>query len=265
MGPGVGFESGSTYVDLAFSLVIVVLISAIIGILRAHYVTERVESIARDRVIGIVSHDLRNPLTAIQTYAHLLLSDKAKDPSEVIQGILRSVERMQRIIGDLLDANRIAAGNFSIEKQVENVKSILDDAIGSVRFLAESKRVQVHSKISSNTLTLNCDRARLIQSLSNLLQNAIKFSNSGGQVAVALEDGATAMTFVVEDEGRGIAESDLPFVFDQYWTMKAGNPDGAGLGLFIVRGIARSHGGEIFAQNKTLGKGAIFSLVIPKD
>ncbi|MBI3557258.1 MAG: HAMP domain-containing histidine kinase [Deltaproteobacteria bacterium] len=219
---------------------------------------------AREHVIGIVSHDLRNPLASIEMNLELLrrqpgLPDGAAAP---IVSVSRSVVRMKRIIDDLLDAVKIEIGAFSVELKPESLRGLVTEAVEPFYSLAAEKKVALDFEVCPPDATLSCDRSRIIQALSNLLQNALKFSSAGGGVRIHAAQVSDEVQFVVTDMGRGIAEGELPHLFERYWRSRSGN-GGAGLGLFIVQGIARSHGGWV-GVSSVPGVGSRFVLAIPR-
>ncbi len=219
---------------------------------------------AREHVIGIVSHDLRNPLASVEMNMELLRREQLLTPKlqVTIQSVSRSVVRMKRIIEDLLDAVKIDTGTFSIELKSENVSSLIQESLEPFGVVAEKKQIKLTADIECPDGQLLCDRSRIIQALSNLIQNAIKFSDENGHVRVIARETDDQIRFSVSDDGPGIAAADLPHLFDRYWRSK-NITEGTGLGLYIVRGITASHGGSVNVRSMQ-GQGSTFVIAIPK-
>ncbi|HEX2191290.1 MAG TPA: ATP-binding protein [Longimicrobiaceae bacterium] len=218
----------------------------------------------RDDLMGVVAHDLRNPLTAISMYASLLLDAPPRDPEvqrTQLHTILELTEQMNRLIQDLLDVSRIEAGQLRVRAALLGLGPVLHEARGLVAMPAAERGLELELEVPPELPLVMADRDRVLQVLSNLLGNAVKFTPRGGRVAVraAATDGWVEVS--VSDSGPGIAPEDLPRVFDRFWQ---GDPrrKGAGLGLAIARGIVEAHGGEIRVRS-TPGEGSTFSFTLP--
>lgn len=241
------------------------------------YEASRRASRARDEVLSIVSHDLRNPLSGISMCASALLdpepvpADGVRSMAEVIQ---ESAQWMGRIIQDLLDVSRIESGRLALERTTVAVPSILDSIQDLMRLQVESAGESLVVDPDGTLPALDADRERVLQVLMNLLGNAIKFTPRGGEIALSvncmdgptpLDDGVAPSSFVcfrVRDTGVGISEAHLPHVFDRFWQVHSTGRAGAGLGLAIAKGIVEAHGGAIWAES-TLGAGTTFAFTIP--
>jgi signal transduction histidine kinase len=216
---------------------------------------------SRDALMGVVSHDLRNPLSAIQMCTELLATD---DPELVkpVAIIKRSVDVMVRLIADLRDVGSIEAGHLSIRTRPEASAGLVRDAIEGIKDAAAKKSLHVAVELPARDCILDCDRIRIIQVLTNLLSNAIKFTPQGGSIKLSMTEGGPGHArFSVEDTGGGIAEADLPHVFDRYWQAEATAHLGTGLGLAITKGIVDAHGGEISVVSR-VGQGTTFSFTL---
>jgi signal transduction histidine kinase len=221
---------------------------------------------SRDVVMGVVSHDLRNPLGAIQICSELIAS---KDPAivnqvEIIRG---SVELMLRLISDLHDVACIEAGHLSVKTRSEDAGLIARAAVESIEAAAADKALRFDMQLPTEAVIVECDRMRVIQVLINLLSNAIKSTPRGGTITIAVSIAVAAHApglacFSVEDTGCGISADDLPFVFDRYWQAEDTAHLGTGLGLAIAKGIVAAHGGTI-AVDSQIGRGTKFSFTIP--
>ncbi len=222
---------------------------------------------AHQEVLSIVAHDLRNPLGVIAVWAQQLL--QAETPSALgqsaqlgLSAISRNALRMQRLIADLLDESRIRTGRLPLDRGQHLLSQLLAD-VSELRPLAQQKRVRVDITPPKRDRLVSCDRGRMNQVLGNLLANAIKFSPPESTVTVSVEDDGAAVRFAVHDEGPGIAPDALPKIFDRFWQNKKGSHAGVGLGLYIVKGIVESHGGQVSVESR-LGSGTTFSVTLPE-
>jgi PAS domain S-box-containing protein len=223
---------------------------------------------ARDDVMSIVAHDLRNPLNSIGIQAQLIVRGVEAQPVPVERlrdaatSIRTSVASMDRLIRDLFDAARGEAGQLVQSVRPCEPARLVGDAGESVRALAASKGLALRLVVAPELPLVSADRERVHQVLSNLLGNAIKFTPAGGTLTVTAEREERCVAFVVSDTGPGIAAEDLPRVFDRFWRGKSSDHKGVGLGLWICKGIVQSHGGEITAQS-TPGHGCKFRFTLP--
>jgi PAS domain S-box-containing protein len=219
----------------------------------------------RDQLVGIVAHDLRNPLSAILLAANHL-RDLGPSPDvhaeETVAVILRSGNRMNRLIGDLLDETAIEAGRLSIELDRVDSAELLGEAVRAEAPLASSKSLTLRLDAPSRLPAIQGDRQRLLQVFENLIGNAIKFTESGGSVTVGADRRNGDVLFRVSDTGIGIEAGDVPHVFDRFWRARGHDHDGAGLGLPIVQGIVTAHGGRIWVE-ATPHQGSTFFFTIP--
>lgn len=241
------------------------------------YDASRRASRARDEVLSVVSHDLRNPLSGISMCASVLLDPEPAPPESVrsmAEVIRESAQWMGRIIQDLLDVSRIEAGRLALERAPVAASSILEAIQDLMRLQVENAGVQLVVEQSNGLPDLDADRERVLQVLMNLLGNAVKFTPAGGSIgvdaALVREASPTAdepspqsyVRFRVRDTGVGISELNLPHVFDRFWQVHATGRAGAGLGLAIAKGIVEAHGGMIWAESN-LGAGTTFAFTIP--
>jgi len=220
---------------------------------------------ARDDMIAIVSHDLRNPLGAIQMGAALLQAHIDKLPArtaETLRRMQRAAQRMARLVDDLLDVTKIDAGTLTIEAKPEPLEPVVEEAIDQLRLAAGEKKVVLASAVEGGVPLVSIDRDRILQALSNLLGNALKFTAAGGEVHVAAQRAEDVVRVSVRDTGVGIAPEHVPHLFDRYWQARETASLGAGLGLFITKGIVEAHGGKIGVES-ALGCGTTFSFTLP--
>ena len=216
----------------------------------------------RDEVLGVVAHDLRNPLMALSMYSHLLQDSGLTAEQEGWTGImLRGVDRMNGLIQDLLDASALDEGRLRVEPAPAAVVPLLAEAAQLLERQADDRGLQLAWYAAPAIPAVMADRDRVLQVLSNLLGNAVKFSPVGAEVELRAEPRGGEVVFTVHDQGRGIAAEDLPRIFDRFWQGPLSR-GGAGLGLAIARGIVESHGGRIWAES-TPGGGSTFSFSLP--
>jgi signal transduction histidine kinase len=219
---------------------------------------------SRDEILGVVSHDLRNPLTTIALSTQLIPDSSADERREHVETIVATTRRMQRLIQDLLDATKIEHGPMSIRHDPIEPESVAREAVAAHKPLAAEKDIRFESSIGTPLPALRGDRDRLLQAIANLLGNALKFTPSGGTIRFAVEPIDSVVRFTVSDTGPGIPASDMPHLFEPFWQAKKTAHLGAGLGLKITRAIVEAHGGDISVSN-IAGAGACFTLELPAD
>jgi signal transduction histidine kinase len=220
----------------------------------------------RDQVLGIVAHDLRNPLSAILLNA-AALRRHGPDPERRSQkrgeAIHRAATRMNRLIQDLLDVAVMESGQLTIERARLSARDLIVGAVDMQRPLASSLSLELRVDLDREVPDILGDRDRLLQVFENLIGNAIKFTNAGGCITVGATSRDQEVIFRVADTGPGIAPENLPRVFDRFWQATSTNRQGAGLGLPITKGIVEAHGGRIWVES-TPHRGTKFSFTIPK-
>jgi PAS domain S-box-containing protein len=221
---------------------------------------------ARDEVLSIVSHDLRNPLNTILLSAGFLLDSAPetdrRSGAQHLEIIRRQADQMSRMIQDLLDVGRIEAGGLPVEERREDVAKLVSDAAEIARPLAEKKKLRLHVQTEDALPAVCADRERILQVFSNLLGNATKFTPEGGTISLRAEQRDRVVRFSVSDTGSGIAEDDLPHIFQRFYQARKTRRGGAGLGLSIAKGIVEAHGGCIGVTSKA-GAGSTFYFEIP--
>ena len=217
---------------------------------------------AREDILAMVSHDLKNPLQAIRLNAEFLSAVADPQQKRSVEAVLRSVAGMQGMIEELLDLARIEAGHMVLTRRDFDLTAVVADVLDLIRPIARGKNVELRESLPDAPVTVNGDRGRILQVLSNIVGNAVKFTDEGGSISVeaSLRDGAARID--VRDSGIGIARDQLPHVFDRYWQGHAKHRHGSGLGLYIADGIIRAHGGSITVDSQ-LGVGTTVSLTVP--
>ena len=239
---------------LAFSLVICGLVSSLqLARARADTATR-----SRERVLEIVAHDLRSPLTAIKALGESIArANPGIRPR--LEKIDRAVGRMDRLIGQLVDATRIGHGELTVSTRPEPVGSIVDETIDLYAATAREREIGLAVADLPAGVLVHADRDRIMQVLGNLVGNALKFTAPGGRVTLGAVERTDAVTFSVADTGTGIDAEDLPHVFDQYWKQ---DKQGTGLGLFIARNVVQAHHGRIWVES-TPRVGTTFFFTLP--
>ena len=223
---------------------------------------------ARDQILGLVSHDLRNPLSAITLCLSALQDEPLPEPPMIV-GLAatarESVDLMHRIIQDLLDVASIDAGRLSLRRTPTVVGPMLRHAVELLHPVAADFGVSLTVEPSPvvDTLIADIDAERVTQVLSNLIGNACKFTPHGGEIRVSTGTAGDAVCVAVQDTGRGIPPEALPHIFDRFWHAQGGAKQrSTGLGLAIARGIVEAHGGRIWAESE-VGKGSTFFFTLP--
>ena len=230
------------------------------------YAEARHATRARDDVLAIVSHDLRNPLNTIQLSATFLL-DIAKEggvpPYEQQLSIIRrSTHRANALIQDLLDVSRIDARSLAVAPVPTSARALLADAVLEMEPLVVGSGLRFAHHWNGPDVEVKADRSRMLQAFSNLVGNALKFTPKDGLITMDGCAGAEGAVFEVADTGSGIAVDHIPHLFDRFWKATQASRSGAGLGLFIVRGIVESHGGRIEVSSEP-GHGTVFMFTLP--
>ncbi|MGI5862049.1 MAG: ATP-binding protein [Myxococcales bacterium] len=222
---------------------------------------------AQLRYLSGVAHDLRNPLTALKGAARLLAPGRSapteKRARELSALFSRQVERLDRMVGDLLDSTRIEAGRLELRRETTDLRALAAEAVELFGSSAERHRIEL---TAPERLPVLVDPLRVSQVLNNLLSNAIKYSPDGGMVRVAIERDACSARIRVSDPGMGIPAEELDTIFQPFRrssTAPEGIP-GVGLGLSVTRRIVEAHGGRITVESSE-GKGSTFTVTFPID
>jgi signal transduction histidine kinase len=222
----------------------------------------------RDDLLGIVSHDLRNPLSIVLMQCGEAVSQlPTGDLGDRLRGefgvIERSASRMERLIRDLLDSASIEAGRLSVDPQPHLVNGLVDEVAETLKRLAGSRTVKIETDGLSADLKVSCDRGRILQIFSNVIGNAVKFTPARGTIALETREVDGVIRFAVRDSGCGIPEAALPKVFQKYWQdPQKERSGGVGLGLFIARRLVEAHGGKIGVESK-VGTGTTVFFTLP--
>ena len=219
----------------------------------------------RAEFLGIVSHELRAPLAAIKGSAATVLSaSRAYDPAEVQQFfriVDQEADRMDGLIGDLLDMGRIETGTLSVHPAPAAVGDLLDQARNT--FLSGGGRHAVLIDLPPSLPRVAVDERRIVQVLNNLVANASRHSPESVPIRLAASREEAFVEVSVTDGGDGVPQDELPHLFRKHAAVRAGRPGGAGLGLAICRGLVEAHGGRIRAENGGSGFGTRFAFTLP--
>ena len=223
---------------------------------------------ARDDMIGIVSHDLRNPANAVKMLAMSVIADGVALPASVTERVrimLQAAVQMDSLIQDLLDVTRIEAGRLVVTPRPTPIRELVRDATNALRPLAEAQQIDFDVSITDDVADLRADSGRVTQTISNLVGNSLKFTEAGGRISVSvLRHGAFAEIQVC-DTGVGIPADQLAHVFDRFYQAPrsvSARRHGAGLGLPIARGIIEAHGGSIQIESE-VGVGTTVRFTLP--
>jgi signal transduction histidine kinase len=239
---------------LGFSLVI----CAVVRSLQEARARADAATLSLERVLEVVAHDLRNPLTAIKGLL-VGIGHAHPDATPRLEKVDRAADRMDRLIGQLIESTRIRHGELTISPRPEAISGIVQETVDSFAITARQREITLEAVEIPSDVLVEADRDRVIQVLGNLVGNALKFAPRDGRVTVAARRRGDVVELAVADNGRGIAAHDLPHVFEQYWRTDA---RGTGLGLFIAQRVVEAHRGRIWAAS-TLGVGSTFFFTLP--
>jgi two-component system sensor histidine kinase KdpD len=225
----------------------------------------------RAALLSSVSHDLRTPLTSIKAAASSLLQEDVEWDEEARRGFAQTIEReadrLNRLVGNLLDMSRIEEGALRPEKEEYSLTSLIHDVLGRLEPLLEGRDVQTHLP-AGDLLLVELDYLEIDQVLTNLLENAVRYTPAGSPIDVSGTLEGEQVIVRVADRGPGIPAADLERVFDKFYRVldgryPAGYPMGSGLGLAVCKGLVEAHGGRIWAEQRE-GGGLIVSVALPR-
>ena len=225
---------------------------------------------AKDEFLATLSHELRNPLSALTTAAALLDRPGAhpQDAQHAREIVRRQASQMTRLLDDLLDVSRISHGRLEIRKQPCDVAAIVNAAVETVQPLLVRKRHEFSLAMPDGPVALNADPVRLSQVIGNLLTNAAKYTEPGGKIALEVNATPREVQFAVRDNGIGIdadSNADIFEMFSQLRPALERSEGGLGIGLALAKGLVQLHGGQISVKSRGPGHGSEFTVVIPRD
>ena len=223
---------------------------------------------ARDEMLAIVSHDLRTPLSAIMMASSIQLASVPSTPAgrelrKTAETCQRAAQHMCRLINDLTDISHIESGRLTVQPTEQNPQALLREVVDALRPVANEQGTDLRHDAGSvaNPATVECDRDRIVQVLSNLVVNAIKVCATS--ITLSAEARGEDVVFAVHDNGPGVPQEDLPHLFDRYWRGRNAKYKGTGLGLPIAKGIIDAHGGYCQVTSE-VGRGTTFTFVLPR-
>jgi signal transduction histidine kinase len=224
----------------------------------------------KDEFLATLSHELRTPLTAMLGWLSMLRGGRLDDETSVraLETVERNAKAQAQLIEDLLDVSRIITGKLRLDVRPVRLGPIIEASLDSLRPAADAKMIRIQTALDSDDGLISGDPTRLQQIVWNLLANAVKFTQRGGEVSVRLEQKGAHVEIVVSDTGQGITAEFLPFVFDRFRQADSSTTrlhGGLGLGLAIVRYLVELHGGTVQAESPGEGQGATFKVQLPKS
>jgi two-component system, sensor histidine kinase len=263
-----GLEHADAY--LAQPIDTGVLVATVRALIRARRAERQAQRAIRERndLVAVVSHDLRDPLSTIGIGASLLLEAPPSGPGYAAlvrrqaESIHRSVQRMTTIIQELLLAEKLESGQVILHHEELRLGQLVGEVFDLLCSLAKQKSLSFDTRVEHEESVLSCDRSRLLQVLSNLVGNAIKFTPEAGRIELRAAADEHEALFEVSDSGPGIPAGDRERIFDRFWQARETAREGTGLGLFIAKGIVEAHGGRIWVESEP-GAGSTFRFTIP--
>ncbi|NJD53792.1 MAG: sensor histidine kinase [Candidatus Methanoperedens sp.] len=237
-------------------------------LIRANEELKKLDNLKSD-FISLVSHELKTPLSAIRTSAEFLDSEETVEleiKKEMLINIISNVDRLTRLINDILDLSKIEAGKMEFHYEKVNVREIAKVSIENIRYLALKKNIEISTEIPEYLSPVLADRDKLIIVLNNLLSNSLKFTNNGGRLIISAKEERDDVKIMVEDTGIGIDKDKVMKIFDKFYQADSTSKrktGGSGLGLTISSGIIRAHGSEICVESEPQ-KGSIFYFKLKK-
>ena len=219
--------------------------------------------------ISMVSHELKTPLSSMKISAEYLESETSVDPSvqkELLQIIIRNIDRLTRLINDILDLSKLEAGKMELQLEHVDIHEIANTVLENAGQLALKKNITVSLDIPEKLSPVLADREKLIIVLNNLFENALKFTQDGGSIHLSAKDNADNIEVSMKDTGIGIEKEKIEKIFDKFYQVDSGSRrkiGGCGLGLSISSGIIKAHGSEIRVESEP-GKGSTFSFRLKK-
>jgi two-component system, NtrC family, sensor histidine kinase GlrK len=221
----------------------------------------------KSEFISVVSHELKTPLTSMKEAANLLMDGIGGEldgkQKRLISIMDQGINRLLQIINELLDMSRLEAGLLRLDLVQNDMRLIVAEFVAEIMPYSQNKGINLTFKNPDSACMASVDKNKILQVLTNLTHNAIKYSEDGGEVAIRLNRQGTEFTIEVQDHGKGIPEEDIPLIFEKFYQSKTTRGhSGIGLGLAIAKHIVEAHGGKIHAQSR-VGKGSVFYFSIP--
>jgi len=229
---------------------------------------ERIESLVKElkEVTDSVAHDLRSPITRIRGVAETTLTSgrDIKDFREMAATVIEESDRLDGMINTMLEITKADSGVAELASDLLDVRHIVEEAADLFQPLAEDKGINIKMCIPSRPVFITADRARLQRAVSNLLDNAIKYTPQDGKVTISIDTDATRTSIAISDTGTGIGAKDIPRIFDRFYRGdESRSTSGSGLGLSLALAIIRAHGGDISVTSSP-GRGSRFTVILPR-
>ncbi|PSJ16137.1 PAS domain S-box protein [Nitrosomonas supralitoralis] len=224
----------------------------------------------KDEFLAILAHELRNPLTPIRNALFLIKSGKSSTDSEkrAYALIARQVDQLVRLVDDLMDVSRITYGKITILNDIHSVEEIINNAVETTQSLIEERKHKLTISLPQEPVYIKGDLVRLSQIFSNLLNNAAKYTEIGGEINIKAEEANKNVMINISDTGIGITVPMLTQIFDMFSQGRSSlehSQDGLGIGLTLVKRLVELHGGKIKATSEGIGKGSAFSVCLPAN
>lgn len=256
---------GRRYSDFDVDLALQLTTRCALAVENARFYQKEKQAVqARDQLLAVVSHELKTPLTAINLRASLLLRE-LDDPKVAaqIEAIRQSTKNVHRIIDDLLNVDKLERRQFKLERSIEQIDAVLAEVVEMMQPIAQTNRVALDMRASGSSFSVNIDKVRLCQAISNIIGNAIKFTPEEGTVSVSSRIiDHQSVEISVSDSGGGMSPESVAHAFDRYWQDTRTSHLGSGLGLYVAKSIIELHGGGIKIVS-SLGRGTTVLITIP--
>ncbi len=217
------------------------------------------------RFIADAAHELRTPITALKNFIDLLQGVAENDKqarNEFLEESQVQLNRLTWITNNLLDLSRLDSGLVELEIEQHDVNALIETATTPYRVISEEKGLELTTNFASSPIFVFCDQSWIVTALSNILDNAIKFTPAGGQIIIGSRHIDNEIQIWVKDSGRGIPEDELAFIFHRFYRAKGSQERGSGLGLSIVESVVRAHGGTV-SVDSVLNEGSTFTIILP--
>jgi signal transduction histidine kinase len=235
------------------------------GALEHSFAALAAERDALRRFIADASHELRTPITALRTFCELLLGGAAHDAlaqQEFLHESQGQIERLERITNNLLNLSRLEGGLIQLRMAHHNLPDLVQETVAPLRAVAQERGICLRVELPATPAAVLCDRSQLESALTNLVDNALKFTPPGGQVQVGAAVAGGEVSIWVKDNGPGIGADDLPYIFERFHRGRTASGEGSGLGLAIVQSIVQAHGGSVTVVSQE-GVGSRFAIRLP--
>lgn len=219
----------------------------------------------RKRLTGDISHELKTPLTNIQSHLEAMIDGIWEPTEERLISVKEEAERLSSLVSDMQKLNKYDEASIKLKKDNVNISDIICFVIFQFSNLAKSKNIKI--EYEKKNINLYCDKDKITQALVNILSNAIRYSNEGSTIFIEEKLKYNKVIISIEDQGIGISEEDLKYVFERFYRADKSRTratGGTGIGLTIVKSIVSSHGGEVKLESK-LGEGSKFTIILPKE